>query len=71
MNQQTRSHWQCTNRNCSDSRMVTLSEELRGTPVCRCGAAMRKEELSLVFTYLDFLKSDEVLVNTTGREKES
>lgn len=51
--------------------MLTQKEEASETPVCKCGALLRKEELPPAFSYLDFLRSEVDLVNATGREEES
>ena len=48
-----------------------MTEEFGERAICTCGALMRKEELPPAFAYLDFLRTEEEVMNVSWREKES
>ena len=57
-----RERWHCTNLACGCQVVVEISGEIEGqNPRCACGGIMRKKYTSPVFTYLDFLRSDQRL----------
>lgn len=51
--------WHCTNPSCRCTVLVEAGTPQEGeNPRCSCGAVMKKEFKSPVFTYLDFLQFD-------------
>lgn len=55
--------WHCTNLSCRCTILVEIGTPREGTnPRCSCGAVMKKDFKSPVFSYLDFLKLDPSLV---------
>lgn len=63
--------WHCTNLFCHCSILIETGTSQEGTnPRCSCGAIMKKEFKSPVFTYLDFLQCDPPLVAAERSERE-
>ncbi len=53
--------WHCLNSQCGCQVVVELSGHVEGqNPRCACGAPLKKKYASPVFSYLDFLRDDEV-----------
>lgn len=51
--------WHCTNPSCHCTVLVEAgTSQEGGNPFCSCGAVMKKEFKSPVFSYLDFLQFD-------------
>jgi hypothetical protein len=65
------SHWFCANQNCGFAAVLTLPEGAQSVPICLCGTAIRQSEPRPASTYLDFLRSEGVLRQQAGSEKES
>jgi hypothetical protein len=59
--------WHCTNLACGCQVVVEISGEIEGlNPRCACGGIMKKKYTSPVFTYLDFLRTEESLAVPQG-----
>jgi hypothetical protein len=71
MGKEQSSHWRCANRDCEFSRPVRFSEEEKSAPLCLCGTFMQKENISPVFSYLDFLRGGVIVMDGPENEKES
>lgn len=51
--------WHCTNLSCHCTLLVETGTSQEGeNPRCSCGAVMKKEFKSPVFSYLDFIQFD-------------
>ena len=70
MDIRVRESWHCTNRTCTAEISMTTIRPSDGTsPLCSCGAPIKKDYTPPVFTYLDFLRIDEpVLAEHALRE---
>ena len=56
--------WHCTNDACRAEIIVDSQGSIEGNnPRCACGAAMKKEYVSPVFRYLDFLHLEEQVLS--------
>ena len=51
-------HWQCANRDCVTSETRELPRTA-AAPRCRCGWQMERANVSVIFSYLDFLRDEE------------
>jgi hypothetical protein len=59
-----RERWHCSNLECGCQIVVEISGEIEGlNPRCACGSIMKKKYPSPVFTYLDFLRTDQPSAN--------
>jgi len=53
-------HWHCTNRSCHCEILVRSDSELEGTsPICICGAPMKKKYVPPSLSYLEFLRVED------------
>jgi hypothetical protein len=53
-------HWHCMNRDCDWSGILIISGEHQETLQCSCGGVPQKTESPPVFSYLDFLRIEEL-----------
>ena len=51
-------HWQCMNRDCTASETRELPRAA-APPRCSCGSQMERADVSVIFSYLDFLRDEE------------
>jgi hypothetical protein len=62
-------HWHCTNRNCPAPETRDLPQTV-AAPKCSCGSTMERLDVSITFSYLDFLRNEEHQAEEYLTEKE-
>jgi len=69
---QTSEHWHCANPGCGWSAvLVTLDEAEARAPICVCGSPLQKSQLQPVFSYLDFLRGEDLPGTEDHRDMDS
>ena len=64
-------YWHCLNRACGEVAPAMADETEQETRVCICGTPMQKRIQPAVFSYLNFLREEEIPQpeEVTGKER--
>ncbi len=72
MTKQISEHWHCANPGGGWSAvLVTLDGAEARAPICVCGSPLQKSQLQPVFSYLDFLRGEDLPGTEDHRDMDS